>query len=123
MPTKKRRIGFIPRIDVLKIIDQLSLENNLSNSKIINILVEEALHIRGIYKRDNKTSPEINEIKKVFRNNQIIENNSSRYDNNPNQDLKFTFQNELNYSLDHKIYEKFIMFLQFQEKMKNTGIN
>ena len=79
--------------------------------------------MRGIYKKDNQTASEINDIKKVFRNNQIIENNSSRYDNNPNQDLKFTFQNELNYSLDHKIYEKFIMFLQFQEKMKNTGIN
>ena len=79
--------------------------------------------MRGIYKKDNQTASEINDIKKVFRNNQIIENNSSRYDNNPNQDPKFTFQSELNYSLDHKIYEKFIMFLQFQEKMKNTGIN
>ena len=79
--------------------------------------------MRGIYKKDNQTAKEINENKKVFRNNQIIENNSSRYDNKPSQDLKFTFQNELNYSLDHKIYEKFIMFLQFQEKMKNTGIN
>ena len=48
MPTKKKRVGFIPRANVLDIINKLSFENNLSNSKIINILVEEALSRRGI---------------------------------------------------------------------------
>ena len=47
MPTKKKRVGFIPRDDVMRIIDNLSIENNLSNSKIISILVEEALSIRS----------------------------------------------------------------------------
>ena len=51
MPTKKKRVGFIPRDDVMRIIDKLSLENNLSNSKIISILVEEALSIRGIFNK------------------------------------------------------------------------
>ena len=51
MPTKKKRLGFIPRQDVMKIIDKLSVENNLSNSKIISILVEEALSIRGIFNK------------------------------------------------------------------------
>ena len=53
MPTKKRRVGFIPREDVMRIIDELSIENNLSNSKIISILVEEALSIRGIFNKKN----------------------------------------------------------------------
>ena len=53
MPTKKKRVGFIPREDVMRIIDKLSIENNLSNSKIINILVEEALSIRGIFNKKN----------------------------------------------------------------------
>ena len=53
MPTKKKRVGFIPREDVMRIIDKLSLENNLSNSKIISILVEEALSIRGIFNKKN----------------------------------------------------------------------
>ena len=47
MPTKKKRVGFIPREDVMRIIENLSIENNLSNSKIISILVEEALSIRS----------------------------------------------------------------------------
>ena len=38
MPTKKKRVGFIPRDDVMRIIDELSIENNLSNSKIIKVL-------------------------------------------------------------------------------------
>ena len=58
MPTKKKRVGFIPREDVMKIIDKLSIENNLSNSKIINILVEEALSKRGIFnKKIGKATP------------------------------------------------------------------
>ena len=51
MPTKKKRVGFIPREDVMRIIDKLSIENNLSNSKIISILVEEALSTRGIFNK------------------------------------------------------------------------
>ena len=53
MPTKKKRVGFIPREDVMRIIDKLSMENNLSNSKIISILVEEALSKRGIFNKKN----------------------------------------------------------------------
>ena len=53
MPTRKKRVGFIPREDVMRIIDKLSIENNLSNSKIISILVEEALSIRGIFNKKN----------------------------------------------------------------------
>ena len=58
MPTKKKRVGFIPREDVMRIIDKLSVENNLSNSKIISILVEEALSVRGIF---NKKKGKINQ--------------------------------------------------------------
>ena len=53
MPTKKKRVGFIPREDVMRIIDKLSIENNLSSSKIISILVEEALSIRGLFNKNN----------------------------------------------------------------------
>ena len=49
MPTKKSRVGFIPRNCVLDLINKLSFESNLSNSKIINMLVEEALYNRGMF--------------------------------------------------------------------------
>ena len=83
MPTKKRRVGFIPRIVVLEIIKKLSYENNLSNSKIINILVEEALSQRGIFDiktgRANFRLERENEKKDVYsflRNNRIKNKNT-----------------------------------------------
>ena len=64
MPTKKKRVGFIPREDVFEIIDKLSIENNLSNSKIISILVEEALSIRGIFnKKTGKVTKAYTQVK------------------------------------------------------------
>jgi len=54
MPTKKKRVGFIPREDVMRILDKLSVENNLSTSKIIGFLVEEALSVRGIFNKKNE---------------------------------------------------------------------
>ena len=49
MPTPRKRIGFLPRTQVQEIIDQLSIEENLSQSKVVGILVEEALAARGIF--------------------------------------------------------------------------
>ena len=52
MPTKKKRIGFIPKVNVLKVIDDISEKENLSNSKVVNILLEEALYTRGLIKEN-----------------------------------------------------------------------
>ena len=48
MPTQRKRIGFLPRSEVHKIIDQISKHNKFSQSKVTGILVEEALKSRGI---------------------------------------------------------------------------
>ena len=91
MPTKKRRVGFIPRSDVLDLISKLSYENNLSYSKIINILVEEALNKRGLFnlKKENESNNEIQNFKVIKEE-----------------------------AFDNEIYAKFLIFLQFQERMK-----
>ena len=94
MPTKKKRVGFIPREEVMKIIDKLSLENNLSNSKIISILVEEALSIRGIFNKKKG---------KVTLSYLNIEENSD--------DLSTG-------DIDLQTYKKFLSFLKFQEMME-----
>ena len=62
MPTKKKIVGFIPREDVMRIIDKLSIENNLSNSKIISILVEEALSVRGMFNKKNGKATQLNQL-------------------------------------------------------------
>ena len=75
MPTKKKRVGFIPREDVMKIIDKLSIENNLSNSKIISILVEEALSIRGIFNK--KTGKVIQSYINIRESSEYLSENSA----------------------------------------------
>ena len=125
MPTKKKRVGFIPREDVLRIIDKLSSENNLSNSKIISILVEEALSIRGIFNKNNgKATPS---FQKLEAHSQNLSGNFTDFvdKSEPSIDTKLvnhlnqsnsTHLNEVNNeAFDLKTYKKFLSFLKFQE--------
>ena len=124
MPTKKKRVGFIPREDVMNIIDKLSVENNLSNSKIISILVEEALSLRGIFnKKSGKASNLFNEIKGSSEN--LIENPTESLDEkkltnyinfqNINDSINNAFKQNKQDTIDLKKYKKFLLFLKFQE--------
>ena len=54
MPTQRRRIGFLPRSEVHKIIDKICNHNKLSQSKVTGILVEEALSFRGVLNTSTK---------------------------------------------------------------------
>ena len=127
MPTKKKRVGFIPREDVMRIIEKLSIENNLSNSKIISILVEEALSIRGLFNKKNGKvieSYQSNEDnpKKLFDNSgDFTDNAKLSIDTNlGNQFIpsKSTHLNEENHeAFDLQTYKKFLSFLKFQEMM------
>ena len=54
MPTLRKRIGFLPTEEVKNIIDKICLKNNLSQSKVTGILVEEALKARNLYKSKDK---------------------------------------------------------------------
>ena len=125
MPTKKKRVGFIPREDVMRIIDKLSIENNLSNSKIISILVEEALSMRGIFNKNNvKVTPS---FQPPQDNSQKLSDNSAEFvdKSEPSIDTKLvnhlnpsnsTHLNEVNNeAFDLKTYKKFLSFLKFQE--------
>ena len=125
MPTKKKRVGFIPREDVMRIIDKLSIENNLSNSKIISILVEEALSIRGIFNKNNgKATPSFQLHESHSQN--LPDNSVDFIDKSePSIDTKLvshlnpsntTHLNEVNNeAFDLTTYKKFLSFLKFQE--------
>ena len=125
MPTKKRRVGFIPRSDVLDLINKLSFESNLSISKIINILVEEALYKRGIF--NIKNGKVLNSEFKIDSNNEnkiMIKNDEkdrsnefNNFKNAENQQIKEASDE----FIDKEIYAKFLMFLQFEEKMKKQN--
>ena len=128
MPTRKKRVGFIPREDVMKIIEKLSIENNLSNSKVISILVEEALSIRGIF---NKKNGKIAQSYQTNNNHSKISSNNSAdfadsakvsFDSlleNHFNPPKLSQLNEANSDIyDLETYKKFLSFLKFQEMME-----
>ena len=127
MPTKKKRVGFIPREDVMRIIDKLSIENNLSNSKIIGILVEEALSIRGIFNKKN------GKVTQAYQHNKedsqtlsdnppsFIDNEEFSIDtklvNHFNPDKSTHLNKQTQEAFDLQTYKKFLLFLKFQEMM------
>ncbi len=112
MPTKKRRIGFIPRFDVLKVINEISEEEKLSNSKVVNILIEEALYARGLIENIEKNLLK-GEYKDFIYNINYLENIFYKDD--------FIFKNDKEVSNefknDKKIYKRFIQFLHFKKMM------
>ena len=128
MPTKKKRVGFIPREDVMRIIDKLSIENNLSNSKIISILVEEALSMRGIFNKNNgKATPSFQMPASHSQNSS--DNFADFIDRSePSIDTKLvnhlnpsnsTHLNEVNNeSFNLETYKMFLSFLKFQEMIE-----
>ena len=132
MPTKKKRVGFIPREDVMRIIDKLSIENNLSNSKIISILVEEALSIRGIFNKNNgKATPSFqlseahqqnlsdNSVDFIDKSEPLIDTKLVNHLNPSNS----TNLNEVNKdTFDLKTYKKFLSFLKFQEMTEKYDV-
>ena len=127
MPTKKKRVGFIPREDVMKIINKLSMENNLSNSKIISILVEEALSRRGIFYKKNGKETQLYQSTK--EDSQNLSANSPHFMDNTKFSIgpklgnhfntdKSTYLNKPNQEVfDLQTYKKFLLFLKFQEMM------
>ena len=75
MENKVKRIGYLPRKRVLEIIDDISKSESISRSKVVGILVEEALDARGIanfgYSNISKSNSYKSDIYKDVQNENI----------------------------------------------------
>ena len=112
----------------MRIIDKLSIENNLSNSKIISILVEEALSIRGIFNKKNGKLTQSYQMNND--NSQNLSDNSADFIDKSEPSIDTKLVNHLNPSnstllndannkaFDLKTYKKFFSFLKFQEMIE-----
>ena len=132
MPTKKKRVGFIPREDVMRIINDLSIENNLSNSKIISILVEEALSKRGIINK--RTGKETKSYQSIRQSSSSLSGHSSDSNNIENFTINTNFVKHNNQSktnlikqtnqdsFDFQTYKRFLSFLRFQEMVDDLNV-
>ena len=125
MPTSRRRVGFLPRPVVQEILDELSMEENLSQSKVVGILVEEALHYRGIFDKKKGKRFKSKSKERLFGQS-LMKGDSSesleRLDDlrkdNPDAKIEFTPRKKPSENKDEML-EKFAQFLKFQEMMDN----
>ena len=82
MPSIRKRIGYLPSINIQEIIIKIANKEKLSQSKVVGMLVEEALIARGVLDLKNT--------------NNLIEKNRFRYKNNiDNLSLKYNDLDEL----------------------------
>ena len=76
MVNQVKRIGYLPRKRVLEIIDQISQSESISRSKVVGLLVEEALDARGIanfgYSNIDKSNSYKSDIYKETQNENML---------------------------------------------------
>ena len=116
MPSKRKRIGFLPRSEVQEIIDQVCKHNKLSQSKVTGILVEEALSSRGVLDcAIMKLSFDFDcyNSNSSFGANDNFHNETSNEDNIQNIDENF-IKNEV------EMINEFIEFKFFKSIMKKN---
>tara|TARA_Y100001968_G_C19321788_1_gene699679 strand:- start:275 stop:625 length:351 start_codon:yes stop_codon:yes gene_type:complete len=53
MPSKRKRIGYLPSQNIQEIITKIAKKEKLSQSRVVGILVEEALIARGVIDSKN----------------------------------------------------------------------
>ena len=76
MPSIRKRIGYLPSVNIQEIITSIATEENLSQSKVVGILVEEALQARGVFDLKNKN--DLNR-KKIYSKETNINNSYFKY--------------------------------------------
>ena len=113
MPTSRKRIGYLPSEEVQKIIDKICLRNNISQSKVTGILVEEALKARKLYglnNDNNETSLEID-----LNDNFCNSKNSNKSDSIANKNKYISEDKEyklIKEYLNYKNFKKLLSIVQ-----------
>ena len=129
MPSIRKRIGYLPSLDIQKIITNISKKENLSQSKVVGILVEEALRARGEYALNDTSDLSRNSS----YNNRINMNNSSfnyseldefisdqgiTYNKRTNRHKSDDFLSEDKEGYNKDLFEKFKQFILFQKMIE-----
>ena len=130
MPSIRKRIGYLPSQNIQEIITQIANKEKLSQSKVVGVLVEEALIARGVIELKNRN----NLIsKKSYYNANHIDNLLLK-DNDLDElisDKGITYNKKNNYRCtsdysitdstlanNKELFEQFKQFILFQKMLK-----
>ncbi len=126
MPSTRKRIGYLPSINAQDTITKIADKENLSKSKVVGILVEEALIARGaldlknsndqirnkLYIKENNfnnSSSTYNDLDEMI-SDQGITYNTKRYNCNSARNSSETREN-----FNADLFEQFKQFSLFQK--------
>ena len=125
MPSIRKRIGYLPSVYIQEIITNISNKENLSQSKVVGILVEEALKARGLFKLKNNNNLARKSIysKASHLNNSFV-NDSDLDELISDKGITYNskkYKHESNYLLseseeayNEELFEQFKKFILFQ---------
>ena len=117
MPSSRKRIGFLPSEEVHAIIEKFCTANEISQSKVTGLLVEEALRSRGVL---NKSFGQNQNDKSEFINfsfdqETFSENNKSSLNVDDYEINKKVLSDNI------KMMHEFIEFKYFKKVMKQNN--
>ena len=117
MPSPRKRIGFLPSEEVHEIIEKFCTANEISQSKVTGLLVEEALRSRGVLNEsyDQNQNTERDFINFSFDHETFSENNKSPLN------VEEYAVNKKVLSDDIKMMHEFIEFKYFKKVMKRNN--
>tara|TARA_B100001989_G_C24299281_1_gene344989 strand:+ start:169 stop:534 length:366 start_codon:yes stop_codon:yes gene_type:complete len=117
MPSQRKRIGFLPSQEVHEIIEKLCKVNEISQSKLTGLLVEEALKSRGVLSESfsHNTRYKLNFNENLFYTEALNKNNKIQ----SNSDICSVNKKLL--SDDINMIHEFIEFKYFKKVMKQNN--
>ena len=130
MPSIRKRIGYLPSVNAQEMITKISNKENLSQSKVVGLLVEEALTARDGFKiqntgnlvRKNLDLKEKNMVNSTFQNNDLdelisdkgITFNKKKY-NHPLEN----YSSEAGEKYNEELFEQFKQFILFRKMIQD----
>ena len=118
MPSPRKRIGFLPGVEIQEIIDRICSEEKLSQSKVTGLLVEEALEMRGVYKPKLGKKQFVETLTKVIFSEDYESNNKNSKSIDEKDKYQYKdFKSEKvgkEVSFTQSDYELFMDFLEYK---------
>ena len=117
MPSRRKRIGFLPSEELQEIIEKLCKANKISQSKMTGLLVEEALRSRGVLNNSFKTNTS---VKDNLMNDSFDQEDLSKNIKVPNENNVYSVKKQA-FSDNIKMMHEFIEFKYFKKVMKQNN--
>ena len=127
MPSIRKRIGYLPSINTQEIISNIAKKEKLSQSKVVGLLVEEALSARREYNINNSIRNHSYKIERHMSGSNInhndldelISDNGITYNTKKYTYKSDNFSAEPRESYNKDLFEQFKQFILFQKMIED----